>query len=103
MNIQIDGSIEKFLKSLEPPTIAKTLRTLDLLEKFGNKLGMPHSKNIATGIFELRIRGKQEVRIFYCFHRNTIFLLQGFIKKSQKTPKKELELARNKHYSLTKL
>ena len=83
--------------------MAKTLRTIDLLEKFGNKLTLPHSKKISGGLFELRMRGRQEVRIFYCFHKNTIYLLHGFIKKFQRIPNKELRLAQAKYKALTAL
>ncbi len=94
MEIRIfDTSLEKFIKSLQKPTIAKVLRTLDLLEQFGSKLGPPHTKKISTNLFELRVSGKQEIRIFYVFHKSDIFLLHGFIKKSQKAPRKEIKAA----------
>ncbi|MFA5792579.1 MAG: type II toxin-antitoxin system RelE/ParE family toxin [Candidatus Gracilibacteria bacterium] len=64
MNIEMSHFVEKFILKLEKPTIAKVLRTVDLLEKFGNDLGMPHSKKIRHNLFELRVRGGQEVRIF---------------------------------------
>ena len=93
MKIQIfDVSLEKFIRGLQKPTIAKVLRTIDLLEKFGQKLGPPHAKKISARLFELRIPGKQEVRIFYSFHKSQIFLLHGFVKKSQKIPQKEIAL-----------
>ncbi|MBU2474389.1 hypothetical protein KKA20_00295 [Patescibacteria group bacterium] len=38
MNIQIDNSVEKFIVSLECSTIAKVLKTIDLLEHFGYQL-----------------------------------------------------------------
>jgi hypothetical protein len=101
MQIHIDPEVEKFIYSLEKPTIAKTLRTIDLLERFGFNLGMPHSKKITGNIFELRARGQQEVRIFYCFHKDQIHLLSGFVKKSQKTPPREILKAANKCRALT--
>jgi len=104
MEIQIfDESLEKFIKSLEKPTVAKVLRTIDLLELFGPRLGMPHAKRISEQLFELRIRGKQEVRIFYTFYKNKIILLHGFIKKSAKIPKKEMNNAFTKLKHLTGL
>jgi len=40
--------LDKFIKSLEKPTIAKVLRIIDLLEKFGYNLGLPYSKKLPT-------------------------------------------------------
>ena len=97
MEIRIlDASLERFIESLEKPMIAKVLRIIDLLEKFGQKLGLPHTKKISTHLFELRISGKQEIRIFYSFHKSQILLLHGFIKKSQKIPQKEIKIALQK-------
>ncbi len=94
MKIQFfDDDIEEFIGSLNEPTIAKVLRTIDLLEKFGNKLGMPHSKPLKNAFFELRIRGVQEIRIIYVFHQQNVVLLHGFIKKIQKLPAKHFSLA----------
>lgn len=102
MEIRIlDESLEKFICSLEKPTIAKTLRVINLLEEFGGKLGMPHSKKIIGNLLELRIPGKQEVRIFYTFCEDKIILLHGFVKKAQKTPEKEVQKALGKLERLT--
>ena len=88
-----DDSIEEFIESLEESTIAKALHTIDLLEEFGSQLGMPHSKKVVQRLFELRVRGEQEIRILYVFHKSSIVLLHGFMKKSQKIPKKEIKIA----------
>jgi len=93
VNIVPTHKTQDFINSLDKPSIQKVAKMVDLLDKFGNKLGMPHSKYISHNLFELRIRGKQEIRIFYCFSDNNAFLLHGFIKKSQKTPNREIELA----------
>ncbi len=91
-----DESLKKFIFGLQKPTIAKVLRTINLLEKFGQKLGLPHAKKISAHLFELRIFGKQEVRIFYSFHKSQILLLHGFVKKSQKIPPKEIKITLRK-------
>ncbi|MCL5011024.1 MAG: type II toxin-antitoxin system RelE/ParE family toxin [Patescibacteria group bacterium] len=91
-----DSSLEKFIEGLEKAAIAKVLRSIDLLEKFGSDLQMPHSRKIKNNLFELRVRGQQEIRIFYTFCQTQIILLHGFIKKSQKIPKKEIDLALQK-------
>jgi hypothetical protein len=91
-----DDKIENFINSLEESVIGRILRTIDLLEMFGNKLGLPHAKKVETRLFELRVHGKQEVRILYTFHGDAAILLHGFIKKSQRIPRKEIEVARHK-------
>ena len=71
MNIRFfNVQIEKLIHSLDEATIAKVLRTIDLLEMFGHKLTPPHSKKAHTQLFELRVRGKQELRVFYTFHKD---------------------------------
>ncbi|MAG45012.1 hypothetical protein CL633_03960 [bacterium] len=92
----LDNAIVKFVNSLEKSAYAKTLRTIDLLEKFSHKLGMPHSKKILKNLYELRIRGKKEIRICYIFRKKQIILLHSFIKKSQKIPNKEIKTALQK-------
>ena len=96
----VDDSVERFLMSLEKETLAKTLRMIDLLEVFGRDLAMPHAKVVKGGMFELRIRGKQEVRLFYIFHKNAVIVLHGFIKKGQKIPPRELRIAQKKRLTL---
>lgn len=104
MNVRFfDAQLEKFIQSLDEPTIAKVLRTIDLLEMFGNQLGLPHSKKVHAKLFELRIRGRQEVRIFYTFHKNEAVLLHGFVKKSKRIPKKELRVSLQKLETLDSL
>lgn len=85
--------IEVFIKKQTPPTQAKILHQVELLQTYGVQLGMPHSKNLGNKIYELRIRGQEEIRILYFFRKQTIILLHSFKKKTQKTPKKELMIA----------
>lgn len=85
--------VEDFIKSLNESTIAKTAHEIDLLEKHGPRLSMPHSKKLTTDLYELRIRGKQEIRIIYSFIKNDIYLLHAFKKQKQQTPRKEIETA----------
>lgn len=93
MTVSALPEVKQFIQSLEKATIQKTLRTIDLLEKFGFVLGMPHSKKITNELFELRVRGQQEVRIFYTFSHPKAILLHGFVKKTEKTPIKEIKTA----------
>lgn len=96
MKITYDDSIKKALLKLEESSITKILRTIDLLERFGKDLRMPHSKKISESLFELRVKGRQDIRIFYTFRKNNGVLLHLFVKKSQKTPIKELSTAQRR-------
>lgn len=93
----IDGKcpVQEFLDSLEPKMLAKTLRAIDLLEANGPFLREPYSKHIKNGIFELRTKqGSDITRVFYFFFvGKKIILTNGFIKKSNKTPVAEKNLA----------
>lgn len=99
--------VRDFIDSLQAVDQAKLGHNLDLLERYGYDLGMPHAKPLRNGLMELRVRsgrGRQEVRIFYVFVKDRrIYLLHGFVKKSQTTPKKELNIARSRQDELKAL
>ena len=88
--------IEEFLDSLSPKMRSKAVFTLSILEEHGNRLREPFSKSLGDGLFELRIKFASDItRIFYFFVvDNKIILSNGFVKKTVKTPKSELDLAR---------
>lgn len=87
----------EFLNSLPKKDQAKILRDIDLLQEFGFSLGMPYIKKMqdSDGLWELRIKqSSNNYRVFYfSIKDNKIVLLHGFKKKTQKTPKKEIEIA----------
>ncbi|MBI4457663.1 type II toxin-antitoxin system RelE/ParE family toxin [Candidatus Uhrbacteria bacterium] len=94
MRVTFFGSApERFVAALDSRTLARVLRTIDLLERFENRLGMPHSKNIGLRLFELRIFGRLEIRLLYTFHKGCAVILHGFVKKSRRMPPKELKIA----------
>ena len=76
--------------------IGEDLKVLEL--RF--PLGMPLSKNLGSGLSELRssLPSRREFRLFYGYDRRraTIWILHGFVKKSQKTPDRELQIARDR-------
>mgnify|MGYP004494606041 CR=1 FL=1 len=87
--------VEIFLNSLDKKMRVKALHSLSILEEFGNALRQPHSKSVGNGLFELRIKFASDIsRIFYFFVvDNKIILTNGFVKKTMRTPKSEIELA----------
>jgi phage-related protein len=92
------SDVEEFVINLPPKMAAKYLRLTDLMLEFGANLGMPHTRAMSNGLFELRIKSQEGIgRVFYCTLVNQrIVLLRGFIKKSQKTPPKELRIAKRR-------
>lgn len=87
--------VEEFIDSLDYKTQRKFFFKKGLLEEFGHKLPYPHAKYIGEEIYELRFEGREEtIRVLYFFyHKNEIIFTNGFIKKSNKTPAREKELA----------
>lgn len=83
-----ERSVDEFFKKQQPQAQGKITHLVDLLKLYGNLLGMPHAKQLGSGIYELRIRGKEEIRIFYGFKQTTIILLHAFKKQTQKPHKK---------------
>ena len=69
-----------------------------MIEEFGPNLGMPQTKSLGDGLFEIRAKGKEGIgrSLFALVIEDEIVILHSFIKKSQKTPKKELDKARKR-------
>ena len=64
----------------------------------GPDLGEPHTKSFGEGLCELRLKGAEGIaRVFYCtLVGRRIVMLHAFVKKTQKTPPKEIEIARRR-------
>lgn len=64
----------------------------------GPNLGEPHTKAMGSGLFELRLKGAEGIaRVFYCtLIGKRIVMLHSFVKKTGRTPKRELEVAQSR-------
>jgi len=71
-------------------------RITERMERLGPNLGMPYTRAMGEGLLEIRAKGREgSARVFYCIVVGSrIMILHGFIKKTEKTPGKELALAR---------
>lgn len=94
-DLQGREQVADFLESLPYEARAKVFRTIDLLGRYGVLLKEPYTKQIRGKIRELRIKdSKGAIRVLYFTHTGRRFiLLHGFIKKTDKTPEREIELA----------
>jgi phage-related protein len=90
--------VEQFVLKLPISLSAKYFHLTDLMIEFGVNLGMPHTKALSGGLFELRVKSKDGIaRVFYCTKvGKRIIMLHAYIKKTQKTPSKELRKARQR-------
>ena len=92
------AAVQKDLLQLPAGFVARFLRYAERMELFGPDLGMPHTRAMGDGLFELRLKAAEGLaRVFYCtLVGRRIVMLHQFIKKSEKTPRKELEIARKR-------
>lgn len=102
--IYYNSKLEKEILNLADGLLARYLRLTDLLLEFGSNLGLPHTKLMGNGLFELRVKSKEGIaRVFFCTKvGKKIIMLHSFIKKSQKTPKKEIKIAQNRMIEVMK-
>lgn len=87
---------KEFLLGLDKKMRAKIVNTIAILQDNGYELREPYSKHLSEGIYELRAKvGSDATRILYFFYvGGNIVLTNGFVKKTQKTPSKEIEKAK---------
>lgn len=85
----------KEINGFEKDFVAKFFATIKRMADDGPDLGMPHTKAMGKGLFEIRVQGKDGImRAFYCVaHLKEIVILHAFIKKTQKTPDHDLGIA----------
>jgi len=83
---------------------ASYARLTELLEEFGLELRMPHSRAMGQGLFELRPRGREGIaRVYYCTRvGRRIVILHSFVKKTDKTPQRELDIAQARQKEVCK-
>jgi phage-related protein len=75
---------------------ARYIHLTERMLAFGPDLGMPHTRAMGKGLFELRMKSKEGIgRVLFCtLPGRRIVMLHAFVKKSQKTPARELTVAR---------
>jgi phage-related protein len=88
--------VRDWLKSLagaDKKIIGEDIKTV----QYGWPLGMPLVSHIGNDIWEVRIKLDNRIaRVLFCLEQSHMVLLHGFIKKTQKTPESELEIAKNR-------
>ena len=97
-----DSSVEEAILGMPPKIQARMLKLLDLIEKHGANLGHPHTEPMGNGLFEIRAKAQEGIgRSIYCYMKGRhIIVLHAFIKKTNKTPKSDLNIARKRQLEI---
>ena len=90
--------MQRAVFALPAGLLARYIHLADRMLAFGPNLGMPHSRSMDGGLFEIRLKAKEGIaRVFYCALKGRcIVMLHQFVKKSRKTPSRELKVARRR-------
>ncbi|MEM9007939.1 MAG: type II toxin-antitoxin system RelE/ParE family toxin [Cyanobacteria bacterium P01_F01_bin.86] len=86
--------VREWLKQLAPENrkvIGVDIKTVE----YGWPIGMPICRSMGNGLYEVRsnLPDGTIARVFFCIYQENMLLLHGFIKKTQKIPKQDLDLA----------
>jgi phage-related protein len=88
--------VREWLRSLDKESkriLGEDIKTV----QYGWPLGMPLVRNLGEGLWEVRSHLRDGIaRVIFLAQGDLMVLLHGFIKKSQRTPQKEMDLARRR-------
>jgi len=90
-----DERLQQAILGLPHGIMARYFHCTDRMEEYGPDLGMPHTRALRNGLFELRLKSKEGIgRVFFgVLIGRRILMLHQIVKKTEKTPPKEIELA----------
>ena len=91
-------TVQHEILALPGGLLARYIHLTDRMIDFGPNLGMPHTRSMDKSLFELRIKAAEGIARVFFFVRTgqRIVMLHQFVKKSQKTPPKEIKIARRR-------
>jgi phage-related protein len=91
-------NVEEQILSLPDTLAARYVVLTRRMTALGANLGPPHTDSFGDGLFELRLKGAEGIaRVFFCtLVGRQIMMLHSFVKKTQKTPAREIEVARKR-------
>jgi phage-related protein len=94
--------VREWLKSLAAED-RKTIGTDIAIVERGWPIGMPVCRPLGAGLWEVRSSIKDGIaRVIFCLHDGQLVLLNGFVKKTQKTPQAEIDLALRRKREVTR-
>jgi phage-related protein len=95
----LNDTVTQELEKLPADVRARFTKVSDLIERFGpQKVGMPHTRSLGDKLWEIRASGKDGISrgIYVAVKDKKVVVLRVFVKKTQKTPKKEIDIAKKR-------
>ena len=95
----LSAAVDEELEQLPVDMLAKFTRVSELLEKFGpQQVGMPRVRSLGDKLWEIRASGRDGISrgIYVAVKDRRIVVLRVFIKKTEKTPSQEIDLAKQR-------
>ena len=91
-------NVESEILAMSDGFLSRFVRYAERMEIYGPDLGMPHTRAMGEGLFELRLKAAEGIaRVFYCTVVNRkIVVLHSITKKTDKTPPREIKVARQR-------
>jgi phage-related protein len=100
----LNDTVDAELEALSADLRARFVRIAQLVEAVGlPHVGAPHVKHISGAIWEIRLKGKSGIAraLYVAVNPQRVVVLRVFVKKTQRTPPRELQLARKRAKELT--
>lgn len=96
-------SVQQEINAWPRGVLAAFLRIAERIEISGPNLGLPYTRALGKGLFEIRAKGLEGIgrAFFCCIVDRHVVILHGFVKKTQKIPEKELMIARRRLKEVT--
>ncbi len=94
--VSYNSEVQEDIMSLPIALQARYVGLTERMIEYGPNLGLPHTDAMGGGLFELRLKGAEGIArvLFFTLVEREIAMLHSYIKKSQKTPDKELKIAK---------
>lgn len=92
----MNKNAEEEVVALSPDLQARLIHIIELIQMFGPfHVGLPHVRNIGQKLWELRLKGKDNIArsLYVLASRKRLIILHTFVKKTQQTPSRALMIA----------
>jgi phage-related protein len=92
----LNDVVDQELEALPADMRARFIRVVELIETFGlQNVGHPHVKHLESALWEMRLSGKSGIAraVYVTVTGKKVVVVRVFVKKTQKTPRREINLA----------